>query len=365
MLYRLIRPLLFALDPEQAHEIALGAVRLLARSRWAADLTRQYLARPRPVSVRVAGLDFPSPVGLAAGLDKNAEAPLGWWALGFGFAEFGTVTPRPQAGNLRPRLFRYAKEQALVNRLGFNNEGAQAVAARLGRQAEAGLRPPFPVGVSIGKNAATPREQARDDYRQAVEVLAPHADFLAVNVSSPNTPGLRDLQDPEDLHRLLGAVVGASSGRPVFVKLAPELEGAVLSRVVGVCLEIGAAGIIATNTLATNGRRGFADGGLSGRPRREVAVRRVAEIRNQVGDKFVIVGCGGIDDAASARAMFYAGADLIQLYTGVVFEGPFLPSRLTRELAADEIIMSCRANCPRVASPFDEDVASQKGAQIR
>ncbi len=334
MVYRLLRPLLFCLDPESAHGLALAAARLLGCSRSLAGAVRRFVARPRPSPVAVADLQFPGPVGLAAGVDKNAWAPLAWWALGFGFAELGTVTPRPQEGNPRPRLFRYPEARALVNRMGFNNDGAKAVAARLARQARTGLRPPFPLGVSVGKNAATPREAAADDYALAAESLAPHVDFLAVNVSSPNTEALRELQGPSELRAVLRAVLAAAPGRPVFVKLAPELEGQGLAGVVGLCAELGAAGIIATNTFATRGRQGLEDGGVSGGPLREAALRSVAAVRRLAGDRTAVVGCGGIDDAASARAMLDAGADLVQLYTGLIFEGPLLAARLTRALAA-------------------------------
>jgi dihydroorotate dehydrogenase len=336
MLYRLLRPLLFLLDAEKAHHLGLAAARLVARSARLARVVRHVLARPHDRPIQVAGLTFPNRVGLAAGLDKNAEAPLAWWAFGFGFAELGTVTPRPQPGKPKPRLFRFPAMRALVNRMGFNNDGADVVAVRLRRQRERGLRPPCPLGISVGKNATTPLESAADDYAAAAATLAPLADFVTINVSSPNTADLRSLQNAADLTRLLTVVRAASATKPVFVKLAPEVEGEALAAVVDTCLNAGAAGIIATNTLSTATRPELPEGGLSGRPLRTISPKRVEAIRKRVGDRAALIGCGGIDDAPSARAMLDAGADLIQLYTGLVYEGPFLPARLTRGLRHGE-----------------------------
>jgi dihydroorotate dehydrogenase len=335
MLYRsLLRPVLFKLDAERAHELALRAAAMLASSRLLSRAVHDLLARPRRLPVHVLGLDFPNPVGLAGGMDKNAVAPLAWWAFGLGFVELGTVTPRPQPGNDRPRMFRFPAERAIVNRMGFNNAGAEAVAARLAEQARRGLRPPFPVGVSVGKNKDTPAERAADDYAAAASVLAPHADFVTINVSSPNTPGLRALQNADDLRKLVRAVQAASGAKPVLVKLAPELEGEELAALLDTVLEAGAAGVIATNTLSTAGRSDLPQGGLSGRPLRELALRRVGAVRKRIGDAATLIGCGGIDDAASARAMLDAGANLVQIYTGLVYEGPFLAARITRALKA-------------------------------
>jgi dihydroorotate dehydrogenase len=329
MLYRLARPLLFQLDAERAHELGLSVARFVAnRPRLARLLHARTPANP----VREAGLGFPNCVGLAAGLDKNAVAPLAWWAFGFGFVELGTVTPRPQPGNPRPRLFRESRNRAIVNRMGFNNDGAEVVAARLAEQARAGLRPPIPLGVSVGKNADTPLEKAADDYATAAAAVAPVADFVSINVSSPNTAGLRSLQTAAVLRNLVRSVRAVIAGKPLFVKVAPELTGEPLAEVVTTCLSEGASGMIATNTLATNGENGRPAGGLSGRPIREVALRRVEEVRRLLGDGPALIGCGGIDDVPSARAMLAAGADLIQLYTGLVYEGPFLPARLVRGL---------------------------------
>ncbi len=331
MLYRFgLRPLLFTLDAERAHELALFSARQLARSRFACRVVRDVFARPRSRSVQLLGLTFPNPIGLAGGMDKNARAPLAWWAFGFGFVELGTVTPRPQAGNDKPRMFRFPTERAIVNRMGFNNDGAEAVAKRLASQG----RLPFPVGVSVGKNKDTPAEQAADDFASAAAVVAPHADFVTINVSSPNTAGLRALQNADDVRKLVTGVRGASGAKPVLVKVSPELDGDELAAVLDASLDAGAAGFIATNTLSTANRPELPQGGLSGRPLRELALRKVAEVRQRIGTA-ALIGCGGIDDATSAQAMLDAGADLVQLYTGLVYEGPFLPAAITRGLAAN------------------------------
>jgi dihydroorotate dehydrogenase len=325
MLYQfLLRPLLFQLDPERAHELGLWAARKLSASSLLSNLVHSFAGHSRPV--RVAGLTFPNPVGLAGGLDKNGIAVRAWWAFGFGFAELGTVTPRPQPGNPKPRMFRLAAQQAIVNRMGFNNDGAEALAARLANNP----RPPFPIGVSVGKNATTPLEKAADDYAAAASVVAPVADFISVNVSSPNTAGLRGLQNPADLAKLVAATKAVISGKPLFVKLAPELDGDSLKAVLDAALGAGAAGIIATNTLAQFDASGRPLGGLSGRPIREIALGRVEATKKYVGDSVAVIGCGGIDDVKSARAMMAAGADLIQLYSSLVYRGPFLTARLAR-----------------------------------
>ncbi len=332
MLYAdLVRPLLFRLDPERAHDLVMAGTARLARLPLLCKLVHA-LARPKPTPVKALGLTFPNPVGLAGGMDKNARAPFAWWAFGFGFVELGTVTPKPQPGNDRPRMFRLPAEEAVVNRMGFNNDGAEAVAGRLAEQAKRGLRPPFPVGMSVGKNKDTPAERTADDYATAAAVLAPHSDFVTVNVSSPNTPGLRSLQTPEWLTKLVTVVRAASGAKPVLVKVAPELDGADLDAALDAVMAAGAAGVIGTNTLgclAPNGE----PAGKSGRPLRDISPRRVEAIRRRVGPAACVIGCGGIDDVYSARRMLDAGADLIQIYTGLVYRGPFLPAVITRGLS--------------------------------
>jgi dihydroorotate dehydrogenase len=325
-----IRPLLFQLDPERAHDLAMTGTTWLSRVPPLCRLVRAF-ARPKPLPVSALGLTFPNPVGLAGGMDKNAVAPFAWWAFGFGFVELGTVTPVGQGGNEKPRMFRVPGELALINRMGFNNDGAAAMAKRLETQAERGQRPPFPIGVSVGKNKSTPPERTADDYAASAAVVAPHADFLTVNVSSPNTPGLRSLQTPEWLTKLVTAVRAASGPKPVLVKVAPELEGPDLDAALDAVMTAGAAGVIGTNTLACTAPNGE-PAGKSGRPLRDIAPQRVAAIRKRIGDAGTVIGCGGIDDVASARRMLDAGANLIQIYTGLVYRGPFLPAAITRGL---------------------------------
>jgi dihydroorotate dehydrogenase len=324
----LIRPLLFQFDPENAHEFVMKGTAFLARFPSLCKLIHAW-ARPKPLPVRVLNLTFPNPIGLAGGMDKNALAPFAWWAFGFGFVELGTVTPLSQKGNDRPRMFRLPEEHAVINRMGFNNHGAAVVTQRLKRQAARGCRPPFPIGVSVGKNKDTPVEQTADDYTQAAAVVAPQADFLTINVSSPNTPGLRGLQTPQWLERLVRAVRSASGLKPVLVKVAPELEGRDLEAALDAISTAGAAGVIATNTLGCVAPNGH-PAGKSGRPLRTISRLRVEAIRRRLGDTATIIGCGGIDDALSAQEMLNAGANLIQMYTGLVFEGPFLPARISR-----------------------------------
>jgi dihydroorotate dehydrogenase len=230
-------------------------------------------------------------------------------------------------------MFRYPAESALVNRMGFNNAGAVALAARLKAAAARQLLPPCPVGVSVGKNKLTPAEAAADDFARAADLAAPHADFLTVNVSSPNTPGLRLLQNAADVRAIVRAVRAVSRGKPVLVKVAPELAGDDLRAALDAALTEGAAGVIATNTLSTADRPAYETGGLSGAPLREVAPRKVAEVRRHVGDAPTVVGCGGVTDGPTAQAMLDAGANLVQLYTALVYRGPFLPAAITRHLA--------------------------------
>jgi dihydroorotate dehydrogenase len=289
------------------------------------------------------GLRFPNRVGLAAGFDKNATAIEGLGALGFGFIEVGTVTPRPQAGQPRPRLFRVPAAGALINRLGFPNEGAERVAARLRRCAYRGI-----VGVNIGKNATTPLERAVEDYVRCLHIVRDVADYVVVNVSSPNTAGLRDLQAREHLEPLLAALLEergpASHGRarplPILVKISPDLSAAELREIATLAKALPLDGIVATNT--TLGRPGLAgtarapSGGLSGRPLQPIALHVVKTLRALLGPDFPIIGVGGIDSAGGALAMRAAGADLVQIYTGLIYRGPALVGECVRALAATE-----------------------------
>jgi dihydroorotate dehydrogenase len=341
--YRLIlKPLLFALPAETAHHFAFGALRALMAVPGAQSLVRGLLGSRDPVlSVRALGLVFPSPVLLAAGFDKNALGVDALGALGFGGVEIGTVTHEAQPGNPRPRLFRLPRDRALVNRMGFNNDGARAVAARLARPRRT------LVGVNIGKTKRVPEDAAVADYVASARLLAAHADYFVVNVSSPNTPGLRDLQAVEKLRPLLRAVQGALEavcpGRPppLLVKIAPDLPDESIDEIADLALELGLAGIIATNTTIARTGLGTPEpevaalgaGGLSGAPLRERALAVLRRLRARVGERLTLIGAGGIETADDAWERLQAGATLVQVYTGFVYEGPLFASQLARGLA--------------------------------
>jgi dihydroorotate dehydrogenase len=338
--YRAVRPLLFRIDSERIHRLSLRALRITgggAVRRGLAALAGDALLDGG--AVEVAGISFRSRVGVGAGFDKDAVALRGWAALGLGSAEIGTVTPLPQPGSPRPRLFRLPADEALINRMGFNNAGAEVVARNL-----AAVRPRLPagfvVGVNIGRNAATPPEEAVRDYLAGQRLLAPLADYLAVNVSSPNTPGLRDLQAPGRLRELLTSLVEAGErhgfARPIFVKLAPDLTAGDLEAVLTAVLEIPAQGLILSNTTVARDRLSSPAalaaevGGLSGAPllvRTRGAVRRM---RALVGERMAIIASGGIGSAEDAAALVGAGADLVQLWTGLVYAGPGLVGAATK-----------------------------------
>ena len=289
-------------------------------------------APPRtPPPPPLAGLRIRSRLGLAAGLDKDAEALSVWPALGFGFVEVGTVTPRPQLGNPRPRLFRLPRESALINRMGFNNGGLDAMRARMGALRDADLWPEVPVGANIGKNKDTPNDSAEDDYTACASSLHPLVDYFTVNVSSPNTPGLRELQAPDRLGRLLVAVIDSAGERPVFLKLAPDLEPVALQEAVHVAIENGCAGIIATNTTLSrpgNTARLGERGGLSGAPLWELSRSRVHAALVAAGGRVPVIGVGGVDSAARAQELLDAGCAAVQLYSALIFQGPGLVRRI-------------------------------------
>jgi dihydroorotate dehydrogenase len=324
----LVRPLLFRLPPELAHHLGLWSLGLMDLAPGLARWCRRRVRADRPVlEIRVAGLAFPNPLGLAAGLDKNGEAIVGLFSLGFGSVEVGTVTPRPQPGNPAPRLFRLPEHQALINRLGFNNAGMAAVGARL-RELE---WRPGPVGLNLGKNKDTPNEAAVDDYVACAQALSPLADYVVVNLSSPNTPGLRALQAPEALARLLTAVRRAVVARPLFLKIAPDLADEAIDDVVDVARACGADGLICTNTTIT---RPVAHplaqeaGGLSGRPLFDRSTEVLRRAFRRTGGTLPLVGVGGVFDGEDAWKKICAGASLVQLYTGFVYGGPGLPKRI-------------------------------------
>ena len=328
MNYPLIRPLLFALDPEMAHRAAIAALR--------SGVLRALPVVDSSLRRRVLGLDFPNPIGIAAGFDKNGEAVDGLLGLGFGFVEVGTVTPLPQAGNPMPRMFRLTGDRAIINRLGFNNEGHDAVHRRLAERKRAGI-----VGVNLGANRDSSDRVA--DYVAGVRRFADIADYLVVNVSSPNTPGLRDLQERQSLTRLLAAVIEARNGAgrrvPLLLKIAPDLDDTALAAIAEKTAAAGVDGLIATNTTTarddvSDARLAAEAGGLSGRPLFDRSTRILAKLRRLVGDGLVLIGVGGVDSAAAARQKLDAGADLVQLYTGMIYEGPDLPARIVAGLVS-------------------------------
>lgn len=349
----LVRPVLFRLgrgDAEAAHHATVRAAAALGRVPGGAGAVGALLGSrsASAAPVELLGLRFANRVGLAAGMDKDGVALAAWPALGFGHVELGTVTPRPQPGNPAPRLFRLPASTAVVNRMGFNNHGVEPLARRLRAARDRGVVP-VPVGVSIGKNKATPVERAVDDYLTCVDALDGLADYLAVNVSSPNTPGLRTLQDAAPLGELLAATVArtrelataASRGQavPVLVKLAPDLTDEALDQALQVALAAGVRGIVATNTTLSREGVAAADrsvaqeaGGLSGAPLARRAREVVARIRRE--SDLPVIGVGGITTADDARAMVDAGADLVQLYTGLVYAGPALVTEAAAALRA-------------------------------
>lgn len=337
-MYTLIRPLLWTMDAERAHNVTMDALHRAGRGRAVRAGLRRLYARPTPaLAVDAFGLSFANCIGLAAGLDKNGRGLAALAALGFGFLEVGTVTPLPQDGNPRPRMWRLPRHDALINRLGFNNEGADAVGQRL-----ADVKPllDVPLGVNIGKNAATPLEDAWDDYRSGLHALHSFADYVVINISSPNTPGLRALQHASALDELLGGlraeIDSLPGGLPLLVKVAPDLTATDLDDIGEACTRHRIDGVIATNT--TVGRDGIggphADeaGGLSGAPLTALSHRIVAALYRRVGDTIPIVGVGGIMTATDAYNKIKAGATLIQVLTGFVYAGPAFPRQLAAGL---------------------------------
>ena len=328
---RFARPLLFAFDPETAHHLAIASLRFASGVPLLLDALRRFAPLPSPTNL--FGLTFPNPIGLAAGFDKNGVALPAWEALGFGFIEIGTVTAKAQPGNPKPRIFRYPEQQALINRLGFNNDGADAVAERL-RNLRASCRwPRVPIGINIGKSKVTALENAAEDYLYSFERLREFADYVVLNVSSPNTPGLRDLQQEEALATLLAAIRGANrtARKPILLKIAPDLTPDDLDHVITACEENEIAGIIATNTTVDHSAilpERNETGGLSGAPLREKSTAFIRAIQQRT--QLPIIGVGGIMDAESAREKLDAGADLIQVYTGYIYAGPALLRELAR-----------------------------------
>ncbi len=322
-LYPLVRPLAFALDAERAHKLTIRALKLVPPG---------LPAKADPaLAIKIAGLDFPNPVGLAAGFDKDAEVFRQMLGHGFGFVEVGTVTPRPQEGNPKPRLFRLVEDRAVINRMGFNNEGQAAAAARLEkRDRRRGI-----VGVNIGANKDSPDRIA--DYAAGVRAMLGLADYLTVNISSPNTPGLRALQDEGALNELLAAVVEArGAGPPVFLKVAPDLERADVDAIARISIERGMDALIVANTTISrpmlHARHRDEAGGLSGAPLKALALERLRDFRRATGGALPLIAAGGIENGVDALGRIRAGASLVQLYSALVYRGPGLAGEINREL---------------------------------
>lgn len=321
-LYPLFRPLVFRLGGEQAHRLTVAALKALPAGKP---------PKPDPLlAIRVAGIDFPNPIGLAAGFDKDAEVYDRMARLGFGFAEVGTLTPLPQPGNPRPRLFRLEEDRAVINRLGFNNGGQAAALARLAGRGR-GI-----VGVNIGANKES--SDRIGDYRAGVRAMKPVADYLTVNISSPNTPGLRTLQDPAALADLLAAVTAERGGKgpPIFLKLAPDLERAAIDHIARISIDGGINGLVISNTTVARpfltSRHAGEAGGLSGAALKPLALQRLRDFRAATGDAIPLIAAGGIASGADAYARIRTGASLVQLYTALVFDGPGLARRIARDL---------------------------------
>jgi dihydroorotate dehydrogenase len=349
---QVIRPSLFSYDSEKIHEATLQGLNWLSLSRLGLDALSSFYEAPR-LPVRLWGLEFPNPVGLAAGMDKAAAAVPAWQAMGFGHCELGGVTWHAQPGNPAPRMFRVPSQNALVNRMGFNNPGAEQLASRLQRWKESGLWPKHPVGINLGKSKITPNESAAEDYRQSLSLLWPYADFFVVNVSSPNTPNLRELQDRAALDYVLSEVQKENRRqghpKPILVKVAPDLSLTALDELLEVATKDNLSGIVATNTTIERpgssdaiAQRAYAEtGGLSGLPLRSRSTEIIRHIYRQTSGRLPIIGVGGIFNADHAWEKIRAGASLVQCYTGLVYEGPSLARNivhgLTRKLIGANI----------------------------
>jgi len=338
-LYPLLRSVMFLISPERIHHLVFGAFRFLGRFRILRSTAGRIFAVNDPVLRTTAfGIDFPAPLGLAAGFDKNGEGIDAWGALGFGYAEIGTVTASAQPGNPQPRLFRLSADRALINRMGFNNHGAGEAAGRLRARKASGTA--VPIGANIGKTKVVEPQDAADDYRSSARLLGPLADFVVVNVSSPNTPGLRDLQAVDSLRPILSAVLEVVDDKPVLVKIAPDLADDDVDAVADLAVELGLAGIVCTNTtirrddLKSDPAVTAEVGGLSGPPVAERSLEVLRRLYARVGDRLTLVSVGGIETADQAWERICAGASLLQGYTGFIYGGPLWTTEIHRGLAA-------------------------------
>lgn len=366
-----LRPALFAQDSEEIHNRTLAALGWASRHESICEAGEAFCGAP-PLPVKLFGLNFPNPVGLAAGMDKHAAAAPIWPALGFGFSELGGVTWHAQPGNPAPRMFRAVPDEALINRMGFNNAGAEAMAQRLADWRARGRWPAHPVGINLGKSKITPLENAAADYANSFRALWPHADFFVVNVSSPNTPNLRQLQDKAALDEILAALgetqrpllaarTPPGRARPILVKVAPDLSFTALDDILELVGPRQVAGMVATNTTVTRPDASTEDlkriyseaGGLSGRPLRARSTEIIRHLFRQTSGMMPIIGVGGIFDADDAWEKITAGASLVQLYTGLVYEGPGVAKKIVEGL------------CSRLAAAGLSDLPSAVGMDVR
>jgi dihydroorotate dehydrogenase len=343
---KILRPLLFQQDSERAHNFVVAQLARASKNKFTCDLIEKFHGSPE-LPTEVFGLKFPNPVGLAAGMDKHAAAVPGWAALGFGFCELGGVTWHAQPGNPKPRMFRAIPDEAVINRMGFNNFGAEALAQKLSDWKKSGRWPSHPVGINLGKSKITPLEKAAEDYANSFRVLRELADFFVVNVSSPNTPNLRQLQDKAALDEIFAAIQEvqspkskAQSQKPILVKVAPDLSFEALDEILELVAPRNIAGIVATNTTISRPQTSDASlqkiyaetGGLSGRPLRARSTEVVRHLFKQTNGRLPIIGVGGIFTADDAWEKIAAGASLVQIYTGMVYEGPGVAQKIVRGL---------------------------------
>lgn len=333
MYQSIIRPLFFQLDPECVHHLALTALRVPPFSQALASCAKVSNLK---LQVNLWGLNFGNPIGIAAGFDKDGVALPAWENLGFGYAEIGTITPRPQPGNPKPRIFRIPPSKALINRMGFPNEGLETITRRFATLKASGKWPKIPIGINIGKQKTTPLEEAGKDYLESFLALRPYADYFAINISSPNTPGLRLLQQKEALNALVRPIVEANLGadsKPIVIKIAPDLDEKEIMAVLECIAENHLHGIIATNTTIDKSSVPLKEeGGLSGAPLRQRSTEIIRFISRATGGKLPIIGVGGIFTADDAKEKLDAGASLLQIYTGFIYEGPFIVRQICDKL---------------------------------